>query len=892
MSNTKIVLNRQSDLILDNAKITKPTGIVKADILELVGDLSNLVVADTAEKISRVAGDASLEAKHNAEMSTEVAARIAGDAVIQSEVDALEVEHAADVSTAAANLAAEASRAQAAEGSLATALANEVAATDSDFAAMDAAYKAADASMETKHNTEMSVETSARVAGDVLLQTNIDAEKARINAILEASTADSDSFAEIVALINSVDTENDQAFASYVLSNNAALSTEVARAGVAESSLEVALAAEISSTDADLASLEVKHDAEMSTEASTRVAVDAAQDAALSQEVIDRQSGDNAIQANLNNEISDRIAQDQLQATNLTAEASRAQAAEGSLEDALAAEISSTDADFTAMDIAYKAADSVEKAAREAADAAEASTRTLAINAEQSARIAADNAEAAARLAADNSLEAKHDAEMSTEVAARIAGDAAEASTRAAADAAETAAREAAVSTEASAREFADNAEATARAAADAVLQGNIDVETGRIDAILLASDADKDSFAEIVTLINSVDTENDTAFAGYVLSNDAALSTEVARAESAEDNLQTNIETLGGTLKSVVGELDKRLFEEAELRAAGDAELDGKIADIISNTDITSMDSFSEVSAELDAQYKSLSDIDEKLLSNLKEESAARNTADAELSAEISDSRETLEGYVTDLGHALYSGITSAIPRMAGFDETPNGVNTTFTHYVYTGDIVFLNGLMQLKGVDYTITPASYNSEGTVTFTSAPAATDKINIYGVIDIFSNFDDNFDPSDLEGGFGAGGPEHEGPNEIDYTGGDKDDVAEAPTQDAVAPGYYRGTLIFDTEVSSGSTITALAYDAGNELILGTGKLGTVMVMVKPDENDPNNLYSVDLTFRTDAIVTKFEVLVDGVVYGNITGSLIQQVQMQAALPDSLFTDKPE
>jgi hypothetical protein len=58
----------------------------------------------------------------------------------------------------------------------------------------------------------------------------------------------------------------------------------------------------------------------------------------------------------------------------------------------------------------------------------------------------------------------------------------------------------------------------------DAILQGNIDVEKGRIDAILSASTADKDSFAEIVSLINSVDTENDSAFAGYVLSNDAAV--------------------------------------------------------------------------------------------------------------------------------------------------------------------------------------------------------------------------------------------------------------------------------------------------------------------------------------------------------------------------------
>ncbi len=52
-------------------------------------------------------------------------------------------------------------------------------------------------------------------------------------------------------------------------------------------------------------------------------------------------------------------------------------------------------------------------------------------------------------------------------------------------------------------------------------LQGQIDTEKGRIDAILLAANADADSFKEIVDLINSVDTENDQAFASYVLSND-----------------------------------------------------------------------------------------------------------------------------------------------------------------------------------------------------------------------------------------------------------------------------------------------------------------------------------------------------------------------------------
>jgi len=73
-------------------------------------------------------------------------------------------------------------------------------------------------------------------------------------------------------------------------------------------------------------------------------------------------------------------------------------------------------------------------------------------------------------------------------------------------------------------------------------LQGQIDTEKGRIDAILSASEADKDSFAEIVQLINSVDTSNDQAFASYVLSNDAALAQEVSDRQAGDSTLDGKI--------------------------------------------------------------------------------------------------------------------------------------------------------------------------------------------------------------------------------------------------------------------------------------------------------------------------------------------------------------
>ena len=137
---------------------------------------------------------------------------------------------------------------------------------------------------------------------------------------------------------------------------------------------------------------------------------------------------------------------------------------------------------------------------------------------------------------------------LSNELIARASGDTAAIATASAdattkADAAQAAAISAAESKDVVRADAASTAtaavatdlasELVTRAADDSALSGRIITEKDRIDAILLASNANADTFAEVVTLINSVDTTNDSAFAGYVTSNDAALSTElVARAD------------------------------------------------------------------------------------------------------------------------------------------------------------------------------------------------------------------------------------------------------------------------------------------------------------------------------------------------------------------------
>ena len=246
--------------------------------------------------------------------------------------------------------------------------------------------------------------------------------------------------------------------------------------------------------------------------------------------------------------------------TGLDAEIARATAAEATLQsnvDGVASDLAAeTAARITAVsneatarisgDETLQSNLDAETAARIAAVSAEAEARATAIDAEVSRATTAENA-----IAADLATEVTNRTNaVSTEADARIAGDA---TLQTALDA-EVAARQNAITAESDARTQAiaslqsdlntGLSDEIARAiAAEGVLQSNIDVEKGRIDAILSASEADKDSFAEIVALINSVDTTNDSAFASYVLSNNQALADETTRATTAEAGLQASID-------------------------------------------------------------------------------------------------------------------------------------------------------------------------------------------------------------------------------------------------------------------------------------------------------------------------------------------------------------
>jgi hypothetical protein len=90
-------------------------------------------------------------------------------------------------------------------------------------------------------------------------------------------------------------------------------------------------------------------------------------------------------------------------------------------------------------------------------------------------------------------------------------------------------------------------------------VDSRIAAEKGRVDAILLAADADKDSFAEIITLINSVDTTNDNAFASFYTASVGRLNN--LESTSASVNISvSNLNTYTGSNDTTNGTQNTRL--------------------------------------------------------------------------------------------------------------------------------------------------------------------------------------------------------------------------------------------------------------------------------------------------------------------------------------------
>jgi hypothetical protein len=175
-------------------------------------------------------------------------------------------------------------------------------------------------------------------------------------------------------------------------------------------------------------------------------------------------------------------------------------------------------------------------------------------------------------------------------------------------------------------RAAAVSAEAALRVSGDSALDAKILTEKGRIDAILALSDTDKDSLKELVDLIQSIDTANDQAFAGYVTSNNAALAQEVSDRQSGDSTLDGKITTE----KNRIDALTTRV-------SAAEQDILDEVAD-----------RQSAISGEQTARANAVAALeaaDETLQDNIDAEQLSRSTADTSLSNRIT----ALEGASAD---------------------------------------------------------------------------------------------------------------------------------------------------------------------------------------------------------------------------------------------------
>ena len=651
--NTKIVLNRQSDGILDNAKITAPVGIEKTDLPGLVDDLAglqetdkklldtvkevdaNLTEAISVETARAEAVEAAISNKLEAAIEAEHQHHIDGDANLQGQIDtildgssvdldqfrevvafveSIDLENDANLLGAVADIN---SSVKATEEKLSEGLAKEVADREADVDAEEARAIAAEAAL----TADLSAEVANRIA-------DVDAEEARAIAAEAGLTADLS--AEVADREADVDAEEARAIAAEsqltsdlsaeVANRIADVDAEEARAIAAEAGLKSDINVEKGRIDTILDGSAINLDQfkevvafvesiDMENDAALLTAVSGI-NSSISIEIADRTASDAALSADLSAEVANRIA-------DVDAEEARAKAAEVKLTSDLSAEAARAKAAEGALDAAYKSADVAMEADYKAADA------TLQSNI---------NTEATERLAGEVTLQGNLDAETSRaqSAEANLSSDLAK----------ETADRISAVSTEESRAKAAEakltsdlSTEESRAKAAEGVLQSNIDVETGRIDAILLASDADKDSFAEIVSLINSVDTTNDEAFAGYVVANNAALAEEVARAEQAEAGLSSDISDEKSRAMGVEADLASDLSDEKSRAMAAEASLVSDLADEKSRA----MAAEAGLTADLTSEVNRAIAAEEVLTSDLSAEVSRATAVEAGLTADLS---------------------------------------------------------------------------------------------------------------------------------------------------------------------------------------------------------------------------------------------------------------
>ena len=236
-----------------------------------------------------------------------------------------------------------------------------------------------------------------------------------------------------------------------------------------------------------------------------------------------------------------------------------------------------------------------------------------------------------------------------------------------------------------------------------------IATEKDRIDAILLAATADTDSFADVVALVNSIDTENDEAFAGYVLSNNEAVA-------ELNDKVADNKADTDKAIEALSAEQD----DKNKSQDADHAELADKVS--ANKEEIES--SLTTFQAETAEGQKAQ---DETIKANADEAANALADAQADLESSIAELADTVEANAgagvqnTDYRHST------------GEFEAVEGEAYSFS---VEGDVTTSTAILFVNGIQTNVDACNYDAEGGETVVSfTPVATDSGAVYALFGV-------------------------------------------------------------------------------------------------------------------------------------------------------------
>ena len=215
--------------------------------------------------------------------------------------------------------------------------------------------------------------------------------------------------------------------------------------------------------------------------------------------------------------------------------------------------------------------------------------------------------------------------------------------------------------------------------------------EKGRVDAILLASDADKDSFAEIVSLINSVDTTNDNTFASFYTASVNRLN----NLESTSGSSNISISNINSFTSSINTTIKEKLNVETVVSSS--AQVVGILAalntytasnDTTNNTQNSRLDQLSTASG---SAISRLTAVESETL-NLELYTGSFATASVTLS------NKTISGASNTLSNIGNSSLTNSSITIAGQSTALGGTITAETIRTAIGTVV--TGSAQVVGI------------------------------------------------------------------------------------------------------------------------------------------------------------------------------------------------